>query len=80
MSKCCKHQQATPFVFNDDSRNSEQGWIQDFLIGVSMFTFSGMINLTMVVNSTNKQRSLTEISGLGLCDFNAKSVKLIDDK
>ena len=42
-----------------------------------------MMKLTMVVNSTNKNLSLTEISGLGLCNvdyFNAKSVKLIDDK
>ena len=40
-----------------------QGWIQDFLMGgdatsekmgMSMSTFIGMINLTMVVNSTNK--------------------------
>ena len=45
-----------------------------------MFTFIGMINLTMVVNSTN---NLTEISGLRFCDvdrFNAKGVKLIEDK
>ena len=45
-------------------------------MGVSMFTFIGMINLTMVVNSTNKYRSLTEISGLGFCDvdrFNANA-------
>ena len=41
--------------------------------GVSMFTFIGMTNLTMVVNSIN----------VTICDvdrFTAKSVKLIDDK
>ena len=47
-----------------------------------MFTSIGMINLTMVVNSTNIVKFDRDLR-IMICDFdrfNTKSVKLIDDK